>query len=93
MKKSPLGFTAFILAMIICAGILSIWFVSHYQLITNGKSLGSAVYEMVSGSLLMLISVVLILAIIAFVKDRFTIKSYSFIALLLVLGAMAFCLF
>lgn len=93
MKKSPLGFVTFIMAMIICMGILSIWFVLHYQLIAYGKNLGSAVYEMASGSVLMLIPVVLFLSIIAFVKDGFIFKSYSFIALLLVLGAVAFYIF
>ena len=93
MKKSPLGFVSFILALLICAGILSIWLVSHYKLITYGqKSLGGAIYEMVSGSVLMLFPVGLILAIVAFVKDSFAIKSYSFLALLLVLGAVAFFL-
>jgi len=89
MKKSPLGFTAFILALIICAGILSIWLVSHFKLITYGKSFAAVIYEMVSGSVLMLFPVALILAIVAFIKDRFAIKSYSFMALVVILAGMA----
>lgn len=91
MKKSALGFVSFLLVLVAWLGFAIIWVVSHYKLITYGnKGLGGALYEMLSGTLIMLVPAVLIVSIIAFFQDKFAIKSYSFLALLLILGTLVY---
>jgi hypothetical protein len=90
MKKSPLGFASFILALVLWVGVLSIKIASHLLVINHEKSIAGALFEMISGSMLLLIPLILILAIVALFKEHFVIKSYSSLAIAMVVVVITF---
>ncbi len=90
MKKSALGFVSLLLVLVTWLGFATLKVFSHFHWDRHDMGFGSGLFELVSGSVIMLMPVVLILSIIAYFQDRFVIKSYSFLALMLILGTFAY---
>ena len=81
MKKSTFGKINLLLGLILWMGLGILYIMYHYQMDTTGMF-----HEIVGGNVLILLFVGSILSLIAWIRNRFSLLSYSFIALLLFAG-------